>query len=156
MYKSGFTLIEVLVALVIFSLGVLGVGAMLIVMHKTSTSSYLRQEAVQYAYDIVDKMRANQAIALAGGYSMGLTNVPPGAPPCLAAVCTPAQIATYDQSEWLTGLTTYLPVAEASIVTVPLGNYTTVAVYIQWDDTPTQNTLGEAVAKATYTLTTVL
>lgn len=154
--KSGFTLIEVLVALVVFSLGVLGVGAMLVVMHKSSTSSYLRQQGVQYAYDIVDKMHANQATALAGSYNIAMTGVPPVAPPCLGAVCTPAQIATYDQSEWLTGLTTHLPTGKGQISTLGLGSSTTVTVVVSWDDSPVRATLGETGTTATYTLTTVL
>ena len=152
----GFTLIEVLIAIVVFSLGVLGIGAMLVVMHKTSTSSYLQQEAVQYAYDIVDRMHANQAAAKAGSYNVASGTAPPVAPSCLGALCTPAQIATYDQSEWLTGLNTSLPNGTGSIATALLGSSTTVTVTISWDDSPTQKTLGETVAPATYALTTVL
>ena len=154
--NSGFTLIEVLIAIVVFSLGVLGIGAMLIVLHKTSTSSYLQQQAVQYAYDIVDRMHANQAAAKAGNYNVALHTSPPVAPPCLGAVCTPTQVATYDQSQWITELNTFLPAGTGGIATAVLGSSTTVTVTINWDDSPTQKTLGETVAPATYTLTTVL
>ena len=44
---SGFTLLEVLVAIVIISLGMLGVAALLVTVHKANASSYLQQQAVQ-------------------------------------------------------------------------------------------------------------
>lgn len=156
-FKAGFTLIEVLIALVVFSLGILGVGAILVVMNKTSTSSYLRQGAVQYAYNIVDRMRANQSAAIAGNYDVALGTAPPAAPACLGAVCTPAQIATYDQSQWLTDLQTSLPAGTGSVARAPVGSSTSVTVVINWDDSPAQKTLGEVpTAAAVYTLTTVL
>ncbi|EQD45716.1 type IV pilus modification protein PilV, partial [mine drainage metagenome] len=55
----GFTLLEVLVAVVIVSLGMLGVAALLVTVHKADTSSYIQQQAVQTTYDMLDRMRAN-------------------------------------------------------------------------------------------------
>ncbi len=156
--EVGFTLLEVLIALVLFSVGILGVGALLIVLQKTSNSSYVQQEAVQYAYDIIDRMHANQATTLAGGYNIPLLGTPPPvAPPCLGFTCTPAQIATYDLSEWLTQLNTNLPKGTGTIKTLGVGNYTTVTVTVSWNDSLTQKTLGETVTPSTtYTLTAVL
>lgn len=60
----GFTLIEVLVAVVVLALGLLGVAAMQRVSLKASGTALHRSYATFYAYDIVDSMRANRPAAV--------------------------------------------------------------------------------------------
>ncbi len=159
--QRGFSLLEVLVTVVILSIGMLGVAAVLVTVHKANASSYMRQQAVQQAYDILDRMRANRTAALQGGYNIALTTVP-GAPSvnCTSASCNPTQMANYDLWQWHTDLTNDLPVASASIATSVLGTppnaNTVVTVTVQWSDTPTQQTLSQSVQPATYTLQTVM
>ena len=63
---SGFTLLEVLVALVILSIGLLGLAGLQAASLRYNHSSYLRSQATLIAYDIVDRMRANRQEALNG------------------------------------------------------------------------------------------
>ena len=160
--RAGFTLLEVLVTVVILSLGMLGVAGVLLLVHKNNASSYMEQQAVQQAYDIVDRMRANRSAALNGDYT---TNPPPTSKPtpdCSAATCTPTQMAKYDLWQWNSDLQANLPAASATVSTfTPAGVSSSnqdvgVQVRISWSDAPAQQALKQKVAKATYTLQTVL
>ena len=55
----GFTLLEVLIALLVFSLGLLGMAGLLIVSVKTNHSAYLRTQASFLAQSMADRMRSN-------------------------------------------------------------------------------------------------
>ncbi len=57
---SGFTLIEVLVALLIVALGMLGNAMLQLQGMKNSNDAYTRSSISLYAYDIADKIRANR------------------------------------------------------------------------------------------------
>ena len=57
---SGFTLIEVLVALVIVALGMLGNAMLQLQGMKNSNDAYLRSQIGLFAYDIADRIRANR------------------------------------------------------------------------------------------------
>lgn len=136
---SGFTLLEVLVAIVIISLGMLGVAALLITVHKANASSYLQQQAVQDAYDVLDRMRANLAGTQAGYYDgTYATGVTTG---CLGTtVQSPKQIATCDTSQWGNTLQ-QLPAGKGKIATSTANNQTTVKVTVTWSDAPAQQTI---------------
>lgn len=161
--QRGFSLLEVLVTVVILSIGMLGVAAVLVTVHKANASSYLRQQAVQQAYDILDRMRANRSVALQGGYDVALNTVP-GTPAvnCTSGSCSPAQLASYDKWQWRTDITNIMPSGAGSVVTASFGTApnvsTQVTVVVQWSDKPTQQTLNpnQTVTPATYTLQTVL
>jgi type IV pilus assembly protein PilV len=58
--ESGFTLIEVLVALLIVALGMLGNAMLQLQGMKNSNDAYLRSQISIFAYDIADKIRANR------------------------------------------------------------------------------------------------
>ncbi|MGE5625332.1 MAG: type IV pilus modification protein PilV, partial [Bacillota bacterium] len=119
---SGFSLIEVLIALVILSVGTLGIAAMMAVSLKSKNSAYSRTQANDLAYTILDRMRANRATAIQHGYDIAL-GAKPAAPPaddCIgsASDCTPAQIADLDLTQWKNNLSSILPSGDGSIRTV--------------------------------------
>ena len=58
--SRGFTLVEVLVALVVLSIGLLGVAALQLTSLRSNHSSAMRSQATFLAYDIIDRMRANR------------------------------------------------------------------------------------------------
>ena len=62
---SGFTLIEVLVALVIVALGMLGNAMLQLQGMKNSNDAYLRSQIGLFAYDIADRVRANRECQVA-------------------------------------------------------------------------------------------
>ena len=58
-HTNGFTLLEVLIALLIFSLGLMGLAGLLVVSVQTNHSAYLRTQASFLAQTMADRMRAN-------------------------------------------------------------------------------------------------
>lgn len=58
--ESGFTLIEVLVALVIFAIGLLGIAALHIESLNAGRTALNRTQAVELASDLADRIRANR------------------------------------------------------------------------------------------------
>lgn len=70
--SGGFTLIEVLVAVVVLSIGLLGVGKMVLYSARANGSAYMRSEATEQAYAVLDYMRANRTVALTHNYDIAI------------------------------------------------------------------------------------
>jgi type IV pilus assembly protein PilV len=92
---SGFTLIEVLIALIIMSVGMLGIAGLYVHSMQAGRTSLFRHNAVTLAGDIADRIRANPragpAYALAGANNN-----------CVGTGidCTVAQMAAHDIFLW--------------------------------------------------------
>lgn len=149
MSTEGFYLFEVLISLLVMSIGMLGIAAMLMVAHKASSSSYLRSQALRLAYSIVESMRANRTAAVNGNYTISnlVTSGTPAVPSqpspnCSQSVCTTQQLAAWDSWYWLNNISTSLPAGGGSIATTLSGTNTIATVIIQWNDNPSQNLLG--------------
>jgi len=103
-FPQGFSLIEVLVALLVLAIGLLGLAALQTTGFKFGHQSYERTQAVLQAYDITDRMRANKSgagSAVNTAYdSVALGNLPAVSVDCAAASCTGNQLATYDIRSW--------------------------------------------------------
>lgn len=106
----GVSLIEVLVSLVILSLGVLAVVGLQLVSKRNNADAGQRTIAAQLAYDMAEKMRANATSATLPSYLIGTDSLPAGArydgasgapAACTAsAPCTPAARVTRDIFDW--------------------------------------------------------
>lgn len=98
--STGFTLLEVLVAVVIFSIGLLGIATLHLTGMKQTFNSHVRAVAVAQAEDMADRMRANPSAVSAGDYNV--SSIPGTAPAvdCSNAQCTAAQMAAYDLYSW--------------------------------------------------------
>jgi type IV pilus assembly protein PilV len=105
----GFTLIEVLVALFVLSIGLVGAAAMQMKAGAARHQSALMSDAVQLAHSLAERMRANPvAMAAADAANPYLqlnydsstgAPVPPGLA-CLGdASCSPAAMAAFDLYE---------------------------------------------------------
>jgi type IV pilus assembly protein PilV len=66
--STGFTLLEVLVAVLVLAIGLLGMAGLQMTGMKSNNSAYLRSQASLLAYDITERMRANRNAALSGSY----------------------------------------------------------------------------------------
>ena len=73
----GFTLIEALVALVVLSIGLLGVAALQLASLQANYGASQRTQATFLAQDIVDRMRANRDAAVAGDYDIDFGDAAP-------------------------------------------------------------------------------
>lgn len=117
--QQGAGMVEVLVAIVIFSLGLLGMAGLQATGVKANYSAYVSAQAAQYAYDMADRMRANRAAARSGNYDLDMADP---APAC-------GDIVTCDQEEWLADIAT-LPAGDGSIVV----NGDIITIVVQWND----------------------
>jgi len=116
--QRGFTLIEAMVALIVLSVGLLGIAALYGQTLRASRTSLYRTEAVNLAADLADRMRANRNPA--NGYACG--------DPCNAADGGNA-VADADLATWLAMVQAQLPGGAAGVdYTAPTG--TTPAAYV--------------------------
>ena len=103
--QGGFTLIEVLVAVLVLLVGMLGVVGMQMLSFQANQGAYFRSQAVYIASEILDAMRANPTAAASyvGVYpddGAGTSTVPSDQSCGDADGCTPAQAALQDLREW--------------------------------------------------------
>lgn len=100
--QFGIGLIEVLVAIVILSIGFLAAAKMQVAGMRYSQNAYFLSQGNFMLRDMTDRMRANREGVIAGHYNEFITNAGTVEPPCVAAgsKCTPAQIAAADLNAW--------------------------------------------------------
>lgn len=99
---QGFTLVEILVAVFVLALGLLGLSGLQVASLQNNHSAYLRSQATLLAYDMADRMRANGAALTALSYDKPAATENNN---CMTVTgCTAAQMATHDMYEWNSGL----------------------------------------------------
>ena len=125
---QGFTLIEVLVALLVLSVGLLGLASLQANGLRMNYSAYTRTQAVLLANDISDKMRANPTQIAAGKFN-NVTG-PSANPDCVNSACAPDEIADYDISNWYLGMQQELPNGTGTITR----NGILFTITVMWDD----------------------
>lgn len=135
--QRGFSLLEILIAVLVLSIGVLGLAGLQFFGLKEGQTSYQRSQAVIFAYEMSDRIRANRTAAAGGSYALasGASLSAPGND-CSTGSCTAAQMAAYDIYNWYARVQASLPSGTASIAcndTCGLGRKMTVIV--QWDET---------------------
>lgn len=97
--QAGFSLLEVLIATLVLSAGLLGLAGLQIAGMKTTHNSYQMQQATWLVHDLLERMRVNRAGAYAGNYNGTLDGATAcGAAPTCAVVtaCTKAETANID------------------------------------------------------------
>ncbi len=122
---AGFTLLEVMVALMVLAVGALGIAAMQLRGLQYNHDAYLRSQISVLAYDMSDRMRLNRA--LAGSYASTYT-IPTTAPTgCQTALATPAN----DLVCWQSQLFDALPPGSTAVIAAAGNEYT---IDIAWTD----------------------
>lgn len=117
---KGFTLLEVLIALLIFSLGLIGVAGLMVLSVQTNQGAYLRTQATFLAQSMADRMRANVMGIWGNNYNGTYTGAGGTVNTCLVgAPCSFAQVATRDTQIWRNQLAEFLPNPSARIACVP-------------------------------------
>lgn len=76
--ETGASLLEVLISVLILSIGILGIAALQSVSLRNTASAEARSAAVIQSYAMFDMMRANRAAALNGDYDQNYMCAPPG------------------------------------------------------------------------------
>jgi len=141
--QKGFTLLEVMIALVISAVSLLGLASLQAQSLSFNNTAYARSQATYFAYNILEKMRINKTEATAGSYDLALTDTPNSAS-CTGTIatvnCSPASFAAADKYEWYTLLTSTLPGGSGSVARVVGAGQTIVSVIVRWNNSSTGNT----------------
>lgn len=119
LYKAqrGAGLIEVLIALLVISVGVMGLVVTQMNALTNNRESFYRTQATVLAYDIIDRARANPEQAKSGGYVVALTAAADANNICVSS-CTPDNIASSDVALWKTSLASQLPGGNGSVTSI--------------------------------------
>lgn len=127
--SNGFTLIEVLIAVVVLAIGLLGLAGLQATSLRNNQDAYNRSQATQLAYDLADRLRANTQAAAT--YTTVVPTAATAKADCLNTTgCTPAEMAENDLFEWNRDLVAMLPDGVGT-----LGIATNVyTITITWDD----------------------
>lgn len=119
--ESGFSIIEVLVALIVLAIGLLGLAALQAQGLRFNHDAFVRTQATHLAYDVVDRMRVNRTNLAA------YTAVDTGGA-CDPLIATPAM----DLNCWYRGLAASLPGGSGLITTNATANFFDITV--RWID----------------------
>ncbi len=103
--SKGFSLVEVLITLIIMSVGMLGIAGLYVQSMQAGRTSMLRHHAVTLAGDIADRIRANPLAGAASTASPGQDNNCVG----MGANCDAAQMAAHDIFLWQAHANDFLP-----------------------------------------------
>lgn len=111
--ESGFTLLEVLVAVVILSIGLLGLAGLQATSLRNNQDALTRSHEALLAYDMIDRMRANIPGVNAGDYHLPTSTQDTD---CTTTTgCTPDEMADHDYFEWLATIAAELPAGEGVV-----------------------------------------
>jgi type IV pilus assembly protein PilV len=132
--QGGFSIVEVLVALLVLAIGLLGLAALQAQGLRFNHDAYVRTQATHLAYDIVDRMRVNRTNLAA--YTAG--------PPPMPFDCDPTvSTVAMDLECWYDGLANALPGGSGFITSNAAANYYDVTV--RWIDRTPRDFGGGAV-----------
>ena len=127
--QKGVTLIESLIALLVISVGLLGIAALQLTSMKQNSSALHHSKAVWIAYTMADRVRAN-----ADAFNTYVTkniNTKTGDydEDCTSKKCNAATLVTSDADDWATEVSV-LPSGQGIIT----GNANTMTITVLWDD----------------------
>lgn len=131
---NGFTLIEVLVAVLLLSVGVLGVIALESHIMRQNQTAYYRSQATILIYDLADKMRANRG----ADYADEAPNASASANDCvfysesdsLTNCSNPSEIARKQLYDWKQNISKLLPVGSGAISS----SSSIYSIQVSWDE----------------------
>lgn len=127
--QRGFTLLEVMVAVVVLAIGLLGLAGLQATATRFNDSAYQRSQATALAYDIADRMRANREVALTEGGYLGDVQNP--APACAILGAPAGTLGVQDIAAWRNALACTLPSGTGRIARNANNIYT---ITVQWSD----------------------
>lgn len=148
--QTGLSLLEVLISMLVLSIGLFGLAGLQSASLRANNSAYQRTITSMLANDILDRMRANPALAKAGNYNVAIDDNEDGSSytsgdfvdKCKnngAGDCTPTDLKNYDLFDWFNSASKLkqLPDATASIKTDVIdssnGTYR-ILITINWSD----------------------
>lgn len=145
--QRGMSILEAMVALVVLSLGAIGVAGVQLSTVKFNQVSQQRSVAVHHMVAMTDRMRSNLPGVRAGNYlfTFPYVSIPSSIPAAVAcgAPCSSQQVANRHLNEWLTQLAVALPSGRGTI-TQPGGVGAPYVVAVLWEEKDLTNALRDA------------
>lgn len=117
--QTGFSMIEVLVTIIVVSLGLLGFAGLQTYALKSNRIAMQRSLATMHAYSIIDCMRANRVAAVDSGYNQDY-----------GATAIGGTVAGDDMTDWNEAIAENLPSGEGKITVAG----TSATIWIRWKE----------------------
>lgn len=153
--QDGFTLLEVLVALLVLSIGLLGLAGLQTIGMRSNMMATMRTLSTQYTYNISDRMRSNPDGLTTTNqfYVIGVDDPTPvitSADNCYILECTPAQTANFDLWQWRNEMGK-LPGIKSQITQGTAGGITVHTITVHWNETRDPSVTGLTCPPASET-----
>ena len=131
--ETGFTLIETMVALLVISVGMIGVALLHGTALSASGTAIYRSEAVMLAGNVADRIRMNRGadVAYEGAAADNNCDDPTGSG---GVDCSPAQMAAHDLFLWEAEVAATLPGGQGAIDVDTGTTPTSYTVTVSWDE----------------------
>ena len=127
-YHKAFSMVEMLVAVVVLAVGLLGIAALHVTTLRSGGSAISRMQAVNLASDLADRIRANKS-AKVDYEGPGANN------DCLTNPCGPDDMAASDVFIWNKQITDTLPGPASGVVTYdPSTAPATYTIQVNWKE----------------------
>jgi type IV pilus assembly protein PilV len=130
--QRGFSIVEAMVALLVLSVGMLGIAGLYVTTLRASGSALYRSHAINFAADMADRIRANPTAGAAYAGAAANNNCAQG------ATCNPAQLAADDVFRWQQQVATTLPddgdpgLPQTQVVVVGAAAPRTYQITVRW------------------------
>ena len=126
--SAGFTMVEVMVALVVLAIGMLGIAGLYVTTLRSGSSAIYRMQAVNLATDLAERVRANRTAGL--GYAAAAAD--DNCAGSGAVDCSPAQMAANDLFLWNQQLALRLPSGTGTVAVAGAANPFTYVITVTW------------------------
>ncbi|MBA57215.1 MAG: type IV pilus modification protein PilV [Pseudomonadales bacterium] len=130
--QTGVGLIEVLVAVLVLTIGILGMVALQTKALQFNQESVYTSQALMMAYEMTDRMRANKGSQLDYLVDYG-SNVIANAD-CESSDCSPSQMAKFDAAAWKSAIEVNLPSGDGQIAVDNSGTRPFYTISVRFSD----------------------
>lgn len=139
-HSFGYSLLEVLVALMVLSAGVIGAAALQLSAWQLTHQSYLHTTAQQLASEMIEWLQLVDEAAFDEFENMSLSGSYPQSAHCYGRHCDADALLQFIQADWRQRAQTKLPEAQVRICrdTVP---WDSDALAYRWECRPSDNAL---------------
>ena len=130
-------MIEVLIAFLLLSFGILGLSGMQINALKNNQNALQRSQASMLAYFLMDAMRANREASMNGDYNLGAIDTAGGTHETICSAPPGTTLANNDHTRWFEAMKSALGNATTTCAAVVCDGNGNCAIVIDWQDTRT-------------------
>ena len=144
--RQGFSLLEMMITLMVLSIGLLGVAALQSRGQQFTHAAYVRTQAAILGYDIMERIRINKEWAFNDLPTTGLgvagegyiaLQAPTTVPDCDLNTCNTSQLRDYDIAQWYAQINAKLPVTTANADGTTLTSANTSSITAKARNDPT-------------------